>query len=214
LWLVINLTWWAIMLFERHIILLGHKMYRGKDTIAQCLISNSKYKWKRAAFADALKDHVQRLYSLSYEQMYTELKSDIDPRYGITPRKMLQDFGQEQRIRDPNIWTRIVCEGMSKDVGNYIITDFRFPNEVQYIKQYFKDTPTLINVVKVIRPSLECQKTPGCDNISETALDGFLDWDYTISNDGTIDDLTKKVKHMEYSLQYSALLECYKSQPY
>ena len=60
----------------------------GKDSIANHLIEN--YDFTRRAFADPLKQVVQRLFAMSDEQLWGDRKEDIDVRYGLTPRFLLQ----------------------------------------------------------------------------------------------------------------------------
>lgn len=184
----------------QHIIFFGHKMFRGKDTAAKHLIEN--YGFSRVAFADSLRTYVGELYGLSCEQMTTELKSEVVPRLGITPRKILQDFGAEQRSRDNDIWVRLACKKIldhsssSGGVDRHVaITDFRFPNEYFFTKRHFDSLghSVKITTIKVNRHQLDHANLPGSDNISETALDDFANWDYELNNNSTIDDLNKQL---------------------
>lgn len=71
------------------------------------------------------------------------------------------------------------------DCDNWIISDCRFPNEAQAIK----DRGGII--IRVLRPGND----PANRHDSETALDTY-DFDDTIYNDGTIEDLIPKVRKM------------------
>lgn len=80
---------------------------------------------------------------------------------------------------------------------NWIITDMRFPNEMQAIKANGGIT------IKVVRPCLKCEGNGyhklSCSeqyqkqHESETALDNVT-FDYEIINDGTLEDLIEKVE--------------------
>jgi hypothetical protein len=82
---------------------------------------------------------------------------------------------------------------------NWIITDMRFPNEMQTIKANGGIT------IRVVRPCLKCGGTNyhklSCyeqnekQHPSETALDDAK-FDYEIINDGTLEDLIEKVEGM------------------
>ena len=71
---------------------------------------------------------------------------------------------------------------------NWIITDMRFPNEMEAIVKRGGLT------IKVIRP-VEKSKTTARLHPSETALDKAT-FDYEIINDGSVDDLIAKVRQI------------------
>lgn len=80
----------------------------GKDTLAALLV-NKVRGVHRIALADALKRTAMDLYGLSYAQCFgsIEEKETIDPRWGMTPREILQKFGTEVgRSVHPETWTR------------------------------------------------------------------------------------------------------------
>jgi hypothetical protein len=77
-------------------------------------------------------------------------------------------------------------DGLTTD-SNWIITDVRFPNEAQAIK----DRGGII--IRIERPGGESHC--GGAHASETALDDY-DFDIVINNDGTIDELIDKVKQL------------------
>ena len=69
---------------------------------------------------------------------------------------------------------------------NWIITDTRFPNELEAARA--KNGIT----IKVHRPGRKSNEKQA-QHASETALDHVTDWDYVISNDGDLSDLKNKV---------------------
>ena len=92
-------------------------------------------------------------------------------------------------------------ESLKDSYPNWIITDMRFPNELQAIKSRGGIT---IRVEKPLHrcncTTLEaedcnrkCSKSVNLEHESETALDGAV-FDYVIHNDGTIEELIEKVK--------------------
>lgn len=68
--------------------------------------------------------------------------------------------------------------------SKWIITDVRFPNEVEAIKSRGG------MLIKIERPRLKLSKH---EHSSETALDHYTDWDLVIQNDGTIVELFNKI---------------------
>ncbi len=136
----------------------------------------------------------------------------------MTPRLMLQLLGTEcgRQIIHPNIWVNALfadyevnkSEWLSEINSKWIITDVRFPNEAQAIK----DKGGI--VIRVERPeycdgctleNIEVQDCKDCavyqddyskQHPSETALDDYDGFDYVIENNGSIEDLVEKVKQL------------------
>jgi hypothetical protein len=126
----------------------------------------------------------------------------------MSVRELLQKLGTEA-MRDglhTNVWVnalfadyRLWSDGSKDWYPNWIITDMRFPNELEAVKE--KEGITIL----VQRPCQECGITISHSHIcskkdeilhaSETGLDDS-EFDYYISNDGTIEDLIEKVKEI------------------
>lgn len=91
------------------------------------------------SFAKPLKDVARKIYDLSDEQVNGDLKEETDPRYGITPRFILQKLGTEgfRNIRQ-STWTDYWAREYR---NNYdptelvLVTDVRFPDELEAIKR-------------------------------------------------------------------------------
>ena len=148
-------------------------------------------------------------------------------KFKLTPRLLLQKIGTDlfKYQLHPNVWVNATMdsykkdlkEGSNYDLGdvltdikylgkphppleypNWIITDTRFANEADAIKQRGGI------VIRVNRPCKECgllntHKMSCSKNVieheSETALDDYI-FDYVIDNDSTIEDLIVKVKNI------------------
>jgi hypothetical protein len=143
------------------------------------------------------------------------------PARNMSVREFLQKLGTEV-MRDglhTNIWVNaLFADYFCKDCGweeeqkgtmdacsgkhelpNWIITDMRFPNEMKAVKEREGIT------IRVVRPKVESlvdKMKPYSDLInhailhpSETSLDS-AEFNYTIVNDSTIEDLVKKVKEI------------------
>lgn len=181
----------------------------GKGTVADILVE--KYGFKKLAFADAVKDATSAIFG--WERALLEgdtpesrtFREVVDPFWSkafgfhITPRWALQKMGTEAG-RDafyPNIWISALGRKL-KDDGNYVISDTRFPNEMEFIRGVGG------SIIRVKRgPEPEWYETARAHNIdgvyemyqkypevhvSEWAWIGSP-FDAVITNDGSIDDL-------------------------
>ena len=130
----------------------------------------------------------------------------------LTPRKLLQLIGTEagRQIIHPNIWVNALfadyvcndcgqkeCPTDEEDTGqmihrsfpNWIITDVRFPNEVEAIEDKGG------TVIRIERTPRSYGTEFEIEHSSETALDDY-DFDYVINNNGSISDLIDKVRQI------------------
>ena len=124
----------------------------------------------------------------------------------LTPRLLLQLLGTEcgRNIIHPDIWVNALFSDYKtyaetknytnntpkdNDYPNWIITDTRFPNELEAIK---KRNGIIIRINRglIERTDKMIQESK---HISETALDNAK-FNYVIENDGTIEELLNKVK--------------------
>jgi len=120
-------------------------------------------------------------------------KQLIGPDWGdLTYRKLLQVLGTEG-IRDAlheNAWVNALFADFVKDESHWVISDCRFPNEAQAIK----DRGGI--VIRVERPGLDSKDT----HPTETALDDW-EFDHVIVNDGDLAELEEKVMTLLNELQ-------------
>lgn len=160
----------------------------GKDTAAQALKSEG---FVVAAFADILRDALLKLNPIVGDE--ARLSDVIESSgwdgyktgpYGVEIRELLQRLGTEvgRNLLGENIWVDALFDKYA-GVENLAISDVRFPNEAQKIKD--------MNgyVVRIYRKGVLAAN----DHPSEIALAGW-NFDAFIQNDGTIDDLGKNVK--------------------
>lgn len=159
-------------------------MQSGKDTTGNYLQSN--YQFKRFAFADALKDEVALLFpQINRKLMDTEKNKIIMINDSeITIRELLIKHGKMMRKKDPNYWVKKVFLAIKRHQyvhspmqTKYVITDWRYENELSFLKQSFcQDKASEIVALRLHRWS----SPPLCD-ISETGLDGFS-FDHVLTN--------------------------------
>lgn len=134
-----------------------------------------------------------------------------------TPRLLLQLLGTEcgRDIIHPNIWVNSLFADYKADnlayhhaytkenvnyglqtleFPNWIITDMRFPNEMEAVVEKGGITIRVVRPHGYINPHTgEYKEMPLSYHSSETALDD-AEFDYEILNDGTIEDLIEKVR--------------------
>ena len=168
------------------------KKQNGKDTIANYL--HSRYKYNHLSFAGALKEGVKALFDFSEQQVNGDLKEVIDNRWGVSPRVVMQKFGTEiiregaQKIV-PNIGNNFWVKRLELDLQRMkgekiVISDVRFPNEIQKIKELGGI------VILVDRPSMNAN-CHDC-HASENSINKE-DADYVVINDSTMAELYKKI---------------------
>ena len=144
----------------------------GKDTAADYLVE--RYGFKKMAFADALKamlDTLNPYVADDVRVMDVRRESRIDAEATLKKhfpeyRRLLQVLGTEcVRSADPDFWVdrlvrKVHALGESR---NIVVTDCRFPNEVEALESLLADAHTFWHV---IRPSLP--KSPGNVHSSES----------------------------------------------
>lgn len=144
------------------IIGLSGKKRNGKDSAAKFLSSAG---YVRYAFADKLKAAAKVIFGFSEEQVNGDLKEVIDPRWGESPRVVLQKFGTEcmRHGYADDVWVRAL-EAELRDVKSLVaITDVRFPNEAEMVRALGGE------VWRIVRPGF--QETG--NHASEVALDSY-----------------------------------------
>ena len=141
-------------------------------------------------FADKIKDIVCLLIGCKRDDLEDrEFKNkELGGEWNnMTPREFLQLLGTEacRNVIHPDIWVNALFanyDTSSNYDSNWIITDVRFENECQAIK----DRGGII--IRINRDSDVVD-----DHTSETALDNYDGFDFVVDNNGSIDDLTNNL---------------------
>ena len=196
------------------IIGINGKIGAGKDTVGTIiqglLYTNKDQSSEIKKFAGKMKQIASILTGISVEkfedQEFKECFLDVEwgtvqdiPLNSIPPfadmqfnvmmtvREFLQKLGTEA-MRDglhTNVWVNALFADYKKK-SNWIITDMRFPNEMEAVIKRHGIT------IRVTRPVKKSKNTPKLHS-SETALDKAK-FDYEIINDGSMEKLVKKVR--------------------
>jgi hypothetical protein len=151
----------------------------GKDEVANAILRCNPF-WDIKRYSGKLKQVAEILTgetdweSQEFKQSYL--------KWEMTGRQFLQKLGTDA-IRDhlhPDTWVNALMKDY-KPNSNWIIPDVRFLNEAEAIKERGGI------IIRVDRGS------PANSHKSETILDNYR-FDFIISNNGTIDELSDVVK--------------------
>lgn len=201
--------------------MLSGRKYSGKDTFAEYLIK--QHGFKRIAFADQLKKQVSDTYNVplhyfhkpEFKEMelpeYPVIDSDENTNYLLkkfapkrlkhwTPRHLVILEGAAKRTVNPNYWKQDVVNKILQDYknngenGNYVISDWRYPDEADYVKQMLKDKFDFV-LIRIVRNKSNCKENKHQD-ITETALDDYTFFDHYISNNSNLNDFYQNIEKL------------------
>ena len=171
----------------------------GKDTVGDYL--RIAHGFDSDSLAGPLKKAVQAIFCIPDEIMYDRDRREepLDNWPNWTVRTLLQFVGTElfRNQVDPDVWVKslsIRVQQRSADADNndrYVITDVRFPNEIDSLGKLVDGARAYS--VKVVRPE-HIGTDVGLANHTSESFD--LKADFVLENDGTIEDLYKKVDHI------------------
>lgn len=160
----------------------------GKDTFADVLVR--EYGFEHRKIAGKLKTVVRYLFELSEEQVETDLKETVDPRWGTTPRRLMQFFGTEvlqEKIQEllPQEGRRfLIHSALAAPITQpTVISDLRFMHEYEMLKATF---PNSLEIIEVRRGG--GNETASDPHISEHEY-VHIPKNKIIYNDGSIEDL-------------------------
>lgn len=164
-------------------------------------VYDKKGKWQLRKWAGKLKEVATLLTGIPVENFEDQefKKTEMGAMWGMSVREFLQKLGTEG-LRDglhKNVWVNALMSEYKigkEGCPNWIISDTRFPNEAQAIK----DVGGI--VIRVNREAaLQAPENPLFKRArmhpSETALE-YWEFDEVIDNNGTIEDLIPKVKEI------------------
>lgn len=191
----------------------------GKDTVADFLVN--EHEFRRESFASTLKDAVSAVFGWDRELLEgrtkeaREWRERVDPWWSsrldmpnLTPRWVLQYWGTEvcRKGFHDDIWISSLENKLRSTEENVVISDCRFPNEIASIRNAGGI------ILWVLRGALPEWYQYAYDanrgdqgaaeqlkkyniHASETAWVSER-FDYTVRNNGTLEDLYKKVNEI------------------
>jgi hypothetical protein len=194
----------------------------GKDTIADYLVN--VHQFRRESFATTLKDAVSAVFGWDRDMLEgrtrssREWREQVDAwwaeRLGIphlTPRWVLQHWGTEvlRRGFHEDIWVASLENKLRSSTDNVVISDCRFPNEIQAIRS---SGGTVIRVVRGALPNW-WQFAVDHNELMSTTYPGVhaSEWswanqgfDTVIDNNGEISQLYDTINDLVQGLQHCA----------
>lgn len=190
----------------------------GKDVLCDYLFNKLNYRnpsfpWKRAAFANAVKNVYERSFGVDRE--FIEVwKRDPNPPPGMlmNVRKGLQFIGDGFRQIKADIWIDLVFR--DNEDNNIIISDCRYINEAKAIKNkggitilmhragFLNDDPNpsesqIKPIVEFCLKNIKDGKVPSFGEITHlNPPDGLEYYDFFLNNDGTLEELYSKADNL------------------
>jgi len=168
------------------IILLRGFSKAGKDTVGEIMCNLFGY--TRVAFADSLKRMTAVKYGCPLNILHTqEGKEQFCPGTTLTWRQVMIRDSLVEKKTNPDIYAELTATEINDNSrlsitsspspqSKFVITDWRFPNELAVIQREFPEA--LIKTVAVYRTG---QETSPVDDPSEYLLNN-TEPDYTIHN--------------------------------
>lgn len=172
-------------------LLLTGKMRAGKDELAKIMLKLDP-SLRRMAFADKLKELSAQVLGIPVEDLHD---SEKKKQY----RERLIFGGNLVRAVSPHTWADFVYFSSEYRDNNIIITDARYPNEIELGMLHGNSNRRKVIVVRV-EASDEVRAARGANlefasDISETALDAFP-YEVKIRNEGSVEDLEKQAQKL------------------
>lgn len=158
------------------IIGLSSKIGGGKTTLANLLHKRLPY-FDHVAFAGVLKS-IAYLLTDEHDQ-HSETGKNTLNRFGITNGQLQQRLAGLRELVHPDVYVLACLSGRV----NAIVSDVRYPNEARYIRERCGLLVRLLG-------SRTGSGSRDPNHESETALDGWHDWDFVFDNSkASLDDL-------------------------
>ena len=202
---------------NKNLIAISGKKQSGKNAIAKIINQLTNNKYEEKCFADKLKDIICIFINSTREQLEDESfkskelgeewwyfkgrngslipysedsKRNEEDLIKPTPRFLLQFIGTDllRNQLHPEIWVNSLFTDYQPNnliYPSWCITDMRFLNEMEAVK---KRNGITIRVNRNLEESKDQHE-------SETELDN-AEFDYVITNDGTIEELIEKVREI------------------
>jgi hypothetical protein len=179
------------------ILCISGKRESGKSLLASFIVPHG---FKRLSLANPLKEMCRRQYGLTDDQLYGKQKESptqyirTDSSF-YTPRDILIREGCLKRSIDPLFWCKLLENDMrfyqAEGSVNFVVDDIRFLNEINFFKK--------INAKFVrLERSQDAIGKAALDDLSETELDSYRDWDFKLDAAHNINpsDLEKFAEHI------------------
>ena len=158
----------------------------GKDTVAKVLIEN--YGFTRIAFADPIRELLLKMNPILEDghrlnEVVVQFGWEI-AKSRTEVRRLLQTLGVGARnIFGDNHWIVEAFKNIDP-TKNYVVTDVRFSNEADWVKDIYNG-----QIWRIKRPGVDAINT----HVSESEMDSYKA-DQIFHNSGSIEDLEAMIK--------------------
>jgi hypothetical protein len=169
----------------------------GKDTAADFIVQMHAG-FEKIAIASTLKETCRVLFDFNHDQVNGNDKDNVDSRYGVTPRNVLQFMGTEVmqfKIEElmPGIgrtfWINQLIGKMDKNPNHgYVICDMRFNHEYHALKKKYGNDVVVVKIENY-------RARPSNTHVSEHEWMSIPS-DITIENNGTLEEFYAKLSAM------------------
>ena len=166
------------------IYVLSGKAHTGKNVAANLI---------KEIYGELNKKSINLSYA-SYLKEYAKNILSWDGSEETKPREFLQQLGVD--LIKKTIDSRFVINRLLQDIKIYsyfydviTISDARFIEEIEDVKNSFSKVISIRITKKTDSTLTEAEKK----HISETALDNYHNYDYVVSNDGSLEELKDRL---------------------
>jgi len=179
---------------------LAGKKQSGKSTVTSYLCE--VFDFHEISWAYPLKEIIGRqLFGLDDDVLYGDSpkREEIITQWGMSGRQILQKVGTDlfRQHFDENFWIKVGVKRIIVELAkkhNVVVSDCRFPNELDTIRQFGGTTCKIIKLAK----KLEHEDL----HESERALDKYTNFDYTLTaGQGEILSLKSQAKQMIHTIK-------------
>lgn len=180
----------------------------GKDSIARVL--QEVYGYEHLQISRRLKDVCQVLFGFTADQLESDSKETVDPRWGVSPRRVMQYIGTEvfqygihessglpemnAFVTPREFWIKATLDYVDREncVKKYVITDLRFLHEERLLKER---RAFIVKVVRDVKSNTQVDM-----HVSEREHLAIKE-DALVINDGSLVDLRAKLMVPEFFRQ-------------
>lgn len=170
--------------------IIGFSGKRGSGKTQASLYLARKHGFRVISFGSALRDMAKTFFPFTPTDFSEKNKEKSYLDYDWSPRDFMISLGKLGRYYDEDFWIKKL--GLASIDGDVAIDDVRFPNEVSYIKAIGA------KVVRLERYEHLNIYGKNLDDPSETSLDNYNEFDYTVEacRNTDIDELHGRIEIM------------------
>ncbi len=177
-------------MIKKRRLIIGFSGWRGNGKTQASLYLARKYGFHTVSFAASLKEKAKLFFPFTPTDFSEKSKEKPYKDYDWSPRDFVIAVGKMARYFDPDYWVN--NSALFTQEGDISVDDVRFPNEVAAIKAMGG------KVVRINRQEKLNIYGKHLDDVSETSLDGYKDFDYTVEDcrNVTLEDLHNQLDAM------------------